>query len=259
MDARSAVLSISTYALLTLFIPKQTHFSTGSLVLQAALSICALLAIFSTLVLSDDPVETASMEGDADEPECQVLIMVNGEAAPTAKDSLVSSWPEMEISIDNASNDVDYERIDQMKELHLLLDEWETPPEIRDIVLTSLNRPEEVVSASSELDTRNENQELPKASAALGSSGGVQEQPSSSPSHRSHSPSASITSFSLSTGPTTNTSDDVARYMAKKARLSALLASTTSLIGTVKSTLKDSSLADKKATPKKLQQAVDTS
>jgi hypothetical protein len=249
------MLSISAYAFLTLFIPKQTHFSTGSLVLQAALSTCALLAICSTLVLSEDPVETASMEGDADEPECQVLIMVNGEAAPAAKDSLVSPWPEMEISIDNASNEVDYERIDRMKELHLLLDEGETPPEIRDIVLTSLKRPEEVVSTSAELDTRNENLELPKASAALS----VQEQPSSSPSHRSHSPSASMTSFSLSTSPATNTSDDGARYMAKKAKLSALLASTTSLIGTVKSALKDSSLADKKAAPKKLQEADDTS
>lgn len=248
------MLSISAYAFLTLFIPKQTHFSTGSLVLQAALSTCALLAICSTLVLSEDPVEIASMEGDADEPECQVLIMVNGEAAPAAKDSLVSPWPEMEISIDNASNDVDYERIDRMKELHLL-DEGETPPEIRDIVLTSLKRPEEVVSTSAELDTRNENPELPKASAALS----VQEQPSSSPSHRSHSPSALMTSFSLSTGPATNTRDDGARYMAKKARLAALLASTTSLIGNVKSALKDSSLADKKAAPKKLQEADDTS
>jgi hypothetical protein len=51
-------------------------------------------------------------------------------------------WPAMEGLMDDA-NKVDYEQYPPPKELFLLLDEAETPPEIREIVLrsTSQKRP----------------------------------------------------------------------------------------------------------------------
>ncbi len=197
------------------------------------------------------------MEGGAETPKCRVSIIVTGEM-PGAQGPFMSTWPEMETTPDDASN-ADYGQYAPPKELRILLDETQAPPEIRDIVLNSLDRPEGLVSGSEEPKSA----KIPSAVARVVSIPGTSESSQvaavGSHSDQSHSRSASITSLSLSTSRTTNDSDDGVRHTTKKATLSALLSSATNLIGSVKHAIKDSSTTEKNLGSKTVQKVTNSS
>jgi IBR domain, a half RING-finger domain len=186
-----------------------------------------------------------------------MIIKVNGEMeVPSAQDDLVSSWPGIDISLDDAAaDDDDYEQHDPPKELLLLPGEEQTPPEVRDLVLNSLNRAE-IVSGSEDPSGPNDTpDDLRAIEIPQRSESSSQAIPESGGSNSSHSPSTSTLSFSMSTNSNTNTSEDVSRHGARKAGFSALLSSAATLFGSVKPATKGSSLTNKTAEPDALRNA----
>jgi hypothetical protein len=157
--------------------------------------------------------------------------------------NLVSSWPESDLSLDR-SQDTDYEQHEPPKELTLFLSEEQTPPEIRDIVLRSLERQQQPEAQNGEPSAPNDSTENGTV-VATADNEALSADPSTTNAPDISSPSASSTSLSLSTSPTTNSSEEGTRHGSKKATLSAILSTTTNLIGLVKHALQDSSSSGK--------------
>ena len=178
--------------------------------------------------MEDEPLEDELTEEGAEAPKFQVSVLVN-RVLPGPQDHFVSPWPEMEAFIEDASN-LDYERYHPPRELLLLLDEAQTPPEIQVIVHSSLRSPDGAISGSEESRTPETPSENPQVV---------------NPSNGSHSRSVSTTSLSLSPSATPRGSDDGARHGSKKATFSTFLSSTTNFLGSVKQAMKDSSTAAK--------------
>lgn len=232
-----------------------------SLFKQAIVSLCSILFLFlSFLVTSEDSVEDSSMEEDDKHPRCQVSIVVSG-AGPDAEDPLLSPWPKMAASImedddddndDDGAIEIDHKQHQLPQELYLLLDQVQTPAAIQDIVLNALNTPtekavleSEVAEASEEPPTGPYLEDVPESSGAL------QVTSVGSPSDIGHSRSASDTSLSsssLSTSPTTNSSVDDTISGSKKSIFFTLLSSKTDIIGPMKQAMKDRSLLGKGVT-----------
>ncbi|ERF69518.1 hypothetical protein EPUS_01847 [Endocarpon pusillum Z07020] len=229
---------------------------------QAIISLFSILLAVYLLVTSEDPVEDSLMEEGDKPPKCQVSIFVSG-AAPDAEDPLVSPWLEMAVSLvaeeegdDDNAVDIDHEQHHPPQELYLLLDEGQTPPPIRDIVLNSLNIPEDAVPVSEMPQASEEPPSDPYVEEIPDSRGALQVTPVGSPSDMSHSPSTSTTSSSLSTSPTTNGSVDGARSGSNKSIFSALLSSRTNIIGPMKQAMKDRPSIGKSATYERSPRAV---
>lgn len=216
-----------------------------TLMYLATVSPCFLSIISWILVCFEDPVDQISMEEGAATAKCQESVATSG-VMPGEQHPLISPWPAIEAPVDGASN-IDYEQYQPPKELFLLLDKDETPPEIRNIVLSSINKPEKAVSDSEKPKTLEDPSANPEVVGIPQSSESSQVTRVASRPDQSHSRSVSTASLSLSTSRTTNGSDDGTRLGSKKATLSALLSSTTNLIGSVKQAIKNPSTAERHA------------
>ncbi|KAF7509194.1 hypothetical protein GJ744_008254 [Endocarpon pusillum] len=218
---------------------------------QAIVSLFSILLALCLLVASEDSGQDSLMEAGDKSPKCQVSIVVSG-AAPDAEDPVVPPWLEKAVSLvaedeeeeedddDDDAVDIDHEQHHPPQELHLLLDEVQTPPPIRDIVLNSLNRPAEDAVSESEMPPASEEPPTdPHVEEIPDSRGALQLVPVGSPSDMSHSPSTSTTSSSLSTSPTTNGSVDGARSGSNKSIFFALLSSRKNIMGPMKQAMKD--------------------
>lgn len=245
-----ATPTMFSYACLLVSILKQSLLLPLTVVHQAALSLVSLLTVLFLLIYSEDSMENASMEESAETHKFRVSVVVNG-AMADALGRFVSPWPAMGAPVD-ATSSVSYEQYKPPKELLLLLDEAQTPPEIRNIAFNALNRPADIVSRSEEPHATKETFKKPKAVDVPKSSESSQSTLEGSPSDCSHSPSESTASLSSSIGPTMKGSDEGAR--AKKATFSSLLSSTTNLVGSMKHAIKDSSSTEKKTNSERLQQ-----
>lgn len=238
------MLFLWPYSCLLVLVPIQIYFLPLTLACQAGASLFSLLVLSWALICSEDSMAIMSIERDGDTPRCRVSVVVN-RATPGALGPLVSLWPEMDGWIDDAS-DVDHEQYEPPRELLLLPEEKQTPPEIQDIVLSSLKGSDEVELRSEEPKASQDPTANSKGVEDTESSVLSQCRPLGSPSDRTHSSSASTNSLSLSTSRTTNSSNESARHTPpKKAKFSALLLSTTNLIGSVKHAIKDSSTTEK--------------
>jgi hypothetical protein len=153
-------------------------------------------------------------------------------------------WPAMEGLMDDA-NKVDYEQYPPPKELFLLLDEAETPPEIRDIVLRSVNKPEKAATGFQELKAPEDDFADPKMVETSQSSGSSPVMTVVSHSDQSQSRSTSSASLSLHTSGTIQDSDGGTRQGFKKVKLSTFFSSTTNIIGCVKQAMKGPSTAER--------------
>lgn len=207
---------------------------------QAALSLFSLFLLFCSLMSSEDPVETTSIEVEGTESQqCRVSIVLNGKLLDDM-DFLLSPWPKMDMTVDDTFN-LDVEQYDQPPELRLLLDEKQTPAEVRDILLNSLQVPgEEVVSGSQDPNFADDQIQNPKIEEGSGNGESSRSLLRSSSEYQGHSPSTSTTSLSLSTVPTAGSSDDSIRQGSRKPALSALVSSTANFFESVKHAMKDS-------------------
>ena len=195
-------------------------------------------------------MKASYMERNSNIQNLSVMVRANGEMAlPNCEDIFVSPWPEIDPSPDDASNG-DYEQYDAPRELLLLLDEEQTAPEVREIVLNSLARTEEVVSASEDPSGPNELSDGLRAIEIPETSESSQQVPDSRRSQSFYSLSTSTHSLSTSTSPDSNNSEDVTGYGPKKVKLSTLLSSATHLFGSVKQAITESSSADKVTLPR---------
>jgi hypothetical protein len=240
-----AMLSMWAFAHLLLCILIQTCLPSLTSVYQATVSLLSLFIIFWVLVFSEDSMDSTSTGDDSGTPECQVSVLVSG-AISCTQCPFVAPWPELETSLDDAS-DVNYEQHNQPGELLLLHDEAQTPPEIRDIVRSSLKTPKEVVSESSETKATENPSSKPETVENLNARGPYSVTSEYSSSEQSHSPSGSNTSLALSTSRTTNSSNEAGRPVSKKAALSAFFSSKVSLIGLVTHLTMDPLLLEKNA------------
>jgi hypothetical protein len=233
------------FALLLLCILIHTCLPSLTSVQQANFSLLSLFIVFWVFVFSEDSMESTSIGDDSEAPECHVSVLMSG-AISCTESPFVSTWPELETSLDDAS-DVNYEHHNPPGELLLLLDEGQTPPEIRDIVRSSLKRPKEVVSESSETKATENSSSNPKIVDNSNTRGPSSVTSEGSSSDQSHSPSGSNTSLVLSTSRTTNSSNEAGRPVSKKAALSAFFSSKASLIGCVTHLTMDPLLPEKNA------------
>jgi hypothetical protein len=170
--------------------------------------------------------------------------VTTGRGMQDAQHPYISPWPAMEVAVDNAT-DVDYEQYPPPKELYLLLGNDQTPPEIQNIVLSSINKPDKAAPRSEEAKNpeddfaNSEIVEIPQSSESSPVMTVI------SPPDQNHSRSTSTNSLSLHTSRTTNGSDSVSRLRFKKLTISTLLSSTTNLIGSVKQAMKSPLAAEK--------------
>jgi hypothetical protein len=234
------MLSLSSSICLLVFILKPICFLPLIFLLHVTASLLSLDVAFWFLISAQPPTEHTPMERQAETSQCPVSVMVHRDILDEDA-ALVSPWPELEGSVEDASN-VNYEQFEEApQELSLLLDASQTPPEIQNIVLNSLNKPEEAINKSGAQQTSEDPSPNPSSVELPGSREVIQVTPPDSLLDRSHSPTISNATPSLSTSRTTESSDESDRHGFKKATLSNLLSSTTNLIGSMKNALKDSS------------------
>jgi len=131
------------------------------------------------------------------------------------------------------------------KELFLLLDKTQTSLEIRNIVLSSVNKAEKATAGFEELETPEDGFANPKMVEISQSSESSSVMTVASPSDQSHSRSTSSGSLSLHINQNTNSNESGTRLGLKKATLSTFFSSTTNLIGCVKQAMKSPSTAEK--------------
>jgi hypothetical protein len=141
----------------------------------------------------------------------------------------------------------EYEQYELPDELHFLLHEAHTPLEIQHILLSSLNKTENVTRWPEEPAVTGDTFSDPVTVEAFGSSELDQTTPVGNISNPSNSGSTSSVSPPCSTSRTTNSSDDVPEYKPMKAALSMLLQSKTSLVASFRQVRKESSTTEKGA------------
>lgn len=185
------------------------------------------------------------METNSETQSLSMIVQVNADMEmPVCKHIFVSPWPEIDSSMDDAYND-DYEHCDAPKELRLFVDEDQTPPELRAMVLNSLASTEETCSGSEHprgpIDRSDDLRaiQIPERNRFPQ---GISE---NSSSYSSDSPSTSTHSLSASTNLDSNSSESVSSYGPRKANLSTFLLSATNLFGVLKHAIKDPSPVDK--------------